>query len=190
MPTPQKSPDNPAVADRSIVMIGLMGAGKTTIGRNLAERLELPFIDSDEEVEKAAGCTIADIFEVYGEPNFRDCERRVIKRLLEAGPAVIATGGGAYMDADTRAHIAARAVSVWLKADIDVLVMRTAGRADRPLLNSGDPREILEKLIAERYPVYGDADIVIETGNEPTATTVESVCRALENHDEPAGAAP
>lgn len=182
MPTPQNSPANPAVADRSIVMIGLMGAGKTTIGRNLAERLELPFVDSDEEVEKAAGCSIADIFEVYGEPNFRDCERRVIKRLLDEGPAVIATGGGAYMDGETRAHIAAKAISVWLKADLDILVKRTTGRADRPLLNSGDPRATLEKLMAQRYPVYGDADVVIETGDEPTASTVETVCRALEAH--------
>jgi len=186
MPTPQKSPDNPAVADRSVVMIGLMGAGKTTIGRNVAERLNLPFIDSDEEVVKAAGCSIADIFEMYGETSFRDCERRVIRRLLDDAPSVIATGGGAYMDDETRSLIAEHAVSVWLKSDLDVLVKRTAGRTDRPLLNAGDPRETLEKLMAERYPVYGEADIIIETGDEPTMVTVDSVCHALETHAEAA----
>ncbi len=174
-------PGHRAPADgRAVVLIGLMGAGKTTIGRNLADQLGLAFIDSDEEVVKAAGCSIADIFEIYGEAAFRDVEARVIQRLLDAGPAVIATGGGAFMSAQTRERIRAKAVSVWLKADLDVLVHRTSGRNDRPLLKDTDPRAKLADLMEQRYPVYADADVVVETGNEPAATTAAAVLRALE----------
>lgn len=175
-------------AGNTIVLIGLMGAGKSTIGRNLADRLGLPFIDSDDEVVKAAGCTIEDIFEIYGETAFRDVEARVIQRLLEGGPAVIATGGGAFMAAETRERIRANAVSVWLKADIDVLEQRTSNRNDRPLLKGGDTRAKLEQLIALRYPVYAEADIVVETGTEPAGATVTAVCRALDSRADKMGA--
>lgn len=165
---------------KSIVLIGLMGAGKTTIGRNLAERMDMPFVDSDDQVVKAAGCSIQDIFEIYGEAAFRDVEARVIQRLLDEGPAVIATGGGAFMNGETREHIARAAISVWLKADLEVLVQRTSGRGGRPLLQNTDPREKLQQLIEQRYPIYAQADIVIETGVESAVTTVNTVCKALD----------
>jgi shikimate kinase len=178
--TTQTSEAAPASGGRSVVLIGLMGAGKTTVGRNLAERLGLAFVDSDEEVVKAAGCSIEDIFEVYGEPAFRDVEARVIQRLLEEGPKVIATGGGAFMSEATRERIRRHGVSVWLKADLDTLVQRTASRNDRPLLKGTDPRAKLEELIDKRYPVYAEADIVVATSGEPAGTTAESVIRQLE----------
>lgn len=164
---------------RTIVLVGLMGAGKTCIGRHLAERLDLPFFDADAEIEAAAGCSIADIFEIYGEAAFRDGEHRVIARLL-AGPVhVLATGGGAFMDAETRACIRKRAISVWLRADIDLLLSRTARRNHRPLLNKGNRRQTLERLMAERYPVYAEADIVVDSGREAPAVTVERVLSAI-----------
>lgn len=164
---------------KSIVLIGLMGAGKTTIGRQLADRFDLDFVDSDDEVIKAAGCSIQDIFELYGEKAFRDVEARVIARLLSEGPIVLATGGGAFMNDATRQMIKREAVSVWLKADLDILVARTSGRTERPLLNNGDPRERLRTLMEVRYPVYGEADIVVETGAESAENTANSVRDAL-----------
>ena len=149
------------VVPRTIVLVGLMGAGKTCIGRDLAERLGLPFIDADQEIETAAGCSIEDIFSIYGESEFRAGERRVISRLLEGPVHVLATGGGAFMDADTREHILREATSIWLRADLDLLVSRVSRRGDRPLLKDSDPRTILKALIEERYPVYADADITI-----------------------------
>jgi len=146
-----------------VVLIGLMGAGKSSVGQRLAERLGAPFRDSDAEVERAADMSVAEIFECFGEAGFRDGERRVIARLLSEGPQVLATGGGAWMQAATRDAIAGRAVSVWLKADLDILVARTAGRTHRPLLNQGDPREILARLIETRYPVYALADISVDS---------------------------
>ncbi len=164
---------------RSIVMVGLMGAGKSSIGRRLATRLNLPFVDADTEIEAAAGCTIAEFFERHGEAEFRDGERRVIARLLEDEPKVLATGGGAFMDDETRAAIADAGISVWLRADLDTLVRRTSRRTDRPLLNIGDPASTLESLMETRHPVYAQADIVVESNDGPPDETVERVVEAL-----------
>ncbi len=166
---------------RSIVLIGLMGAGKSCIGRRLAQRLNLPFRDADSEIEQAAGCSVADIFALYGEAAFRDGERRVIARLLDGPPGVLALGGGAFIDTETRALVRQKSVSVWLRAGLDLLVQRTAGRGHRPLLNQGDPREILERLMAQRYPVYAEADIVVDARDEPPEATTERVLAALES---------
>ena len=178
---------------RSVVLVGLMGAGKTSIGRRLAQRLGLPFVDSDHEIETAAGCTIETIFEMYGEKAFRDCERRVIGRLLEEPVQVVATGGGAFVDAETRAQVKARGLSVWLRADLDLLLHRVARRANRPLLKRGDPREILAGLMAQRYPLYAEAAITVDTRDAPPDVTVDAVLaglQALEQVAEPAGTTP
>ncbi len=160
--------DRPPRLRRPVVLIGLMGAGKSSVGHRLAELLAVPFLDSDAEIERAAGMSVAEIFERFGEPYFREGERKVIQRLLTDRPQVIATGGGAFLNEETRAAIRARAVSVWLKADLDTLVARTAGRTHRPILNQGDPRRILADLIAARYPVYADADCHVESFPEQT----------------------
>jgi len=170
---------------RPVVLVGLMGAGKTAIGRRLAQRLGLPFVDSDHEIETAAGCTIEAIFQMYGEKAFRDCERRVICRLLEEPAQIVATGGGAFMDAETRARVKALGLSVWLRADLDLLVHRTARRANRPILKRGDPREILAKLMEARYPVYAEADIVVDTRDAPPDVTVDAVLDAIKRHSPP-----
>lgn len=148
---------------RPVVLIGLMGAGKTSVGAKLAELLGASFRDSDSEIERAANMTVPEIFERYGESHFRDGERRVISRLLGEGPKVLATGGGAFMHPLTRAMIGEKAVSVWLKADLDLLVNRTVGRVHRPLLNRGNPREILKGLMEVRYPVYSQADVHVRS---------------------------
>lgn len=165
--------------DRSIVMVGLMGAGKSSIGRRLATRLNLPFVDADTEIEAAAGCTIAEFFERHGEAAFRDGERRVIARLLEDEPKVLATGGGAFMDPETRAAIAHAGISVWLRADLETLVRRTARLTARPLLNNADPANTLESLMETRHPVYAQADIVVESNDGPPDETVERVVAAV-----------
>lgn len=165
--------------DRSIVLIGLMGAGKSCIGKRLAERLDMPFADADREIEKAAGCSIADIFEAHGEQAFRDGERRVIARLLDGPPQVLATGGGAYMDAETRQAIRERGVALWLRADLDLLVKRTAKRSHRPLLNKGDPRQILKELMDKRYPIYAEADLVVDSRDGPPEETVKRALAAV-----------
>lgn len=167
------------VVDRPIVLVGLMGAGKTTVGRRLASLLRLPFIDADEEIERAAGLRIAEIFEKHGEAEFRAGERRVIARLLQGQPHVLATGGGAFMNDETRALVRAHAISVWLRADLDVLMRRVEKRDTRPLLRQGDPRATMERLMAERYPVYGEADLVVDSNNGPHASAVALVIRAL-----------
>ncbi|HLD95311.1 MAG TPA: shikimate kinase [Alphaproteobacteria bacterium] len=167
---------------RTIVLVGLMGAGKTSIGRRLAKRLELEFFDSDHEVEAAAGCPIKEILNVYGEDAFRKGEQKVITRLLEQPVHVLATGGGSFMSEQTRSHIKERAISVWLKADLDTLVARVSRRTDRPLLEGGNQREILEQLIEEYYPVYSFADIAIDTFDEPTGATVDRVVFGLTEH--------
>ncbi|MEO5337453.1 MAG: shikimate kinase [Magnetospirillum sp. WYHS-4] len=167
---------------KPIVLIGLMGAGKTCVGRRLAKALDIPFIDADEEIVAAAGCSIPEIFARFGEPDFRSGERKVIARLLESGPCVLATGGGAFMDVETRALIRDQGISVWLRAGLDLLFHRTSnGRRDRPLLDNGDPRATLEKLMQIRYPVYAEADVVVDSLDEPPETTAERVLTALEN---------
>ncbi len=164
---------------RTVVLVGLMGAGKTAVGRRLAARLGVAFADADQAIEEAAGCTIEEIFQRYGEAAFRDVERRVIARLLQDPPHVLSTGGGAFMDGETRAAIRARAVSLWLKADLDVLVARTARRGNRPLLKQGDPRAVLERLMALRHPVYAEADLMVESREGPVEETVDRVLEAL-----------
>jgi shikimate kinase len=178
----RSSPANDILEGQSIVLVGLMGAGKTSIGRLLAKRTGLEFIDADSEIEAAAGATIEEIFAQDGEAVFRSGERRVIARLLTEPTRVIATGGGAYMDADTRAAIAAKGVSIWLKANLETLLKRTQRRGGRPLLKEGDPREILARLIDERYPVYANADIMVETGKGGVNSVVERVVKAIEKH--------
>jgi len=173
---------------RPIVMIGLMGAGKSSVGVRLAELLGVPFVDSDAEIERAANLTVQEIFERYGEADFRDGERKVIARLLGEEPMVLATGGGAYMDAETRALIAGQAVSVWMKADLDLLIHRTTGRTHRPLLNHGNPRETLARLIETRYPVYKLADVHVESRPGQThEMMVQRIVDALEDHGERTG---
>ena len=164
------------VPSRAIVLVGLMGAGKSKIGRRLAARLGLPFFDSDPEIEAAAGETIQEIFANRGERVFREGERRVITRLLAQPVHVLATGGGAFMDPLTRALIARRGVSLWLRADLDVLVSRVLRRSNRPLLKQGDPRVILAELITRRYPIYAEADLVVDSGaGSPEATVTRAV---------------
>lgn len=165
--------------ERSIVLVGLMGAGKTTVGRRLARRLDLDFVDADAEIEQAAGETVPEIFARHGEAAFRAGERRVITRLLAGPPHVLATGGGAFMDPVTRANIAARGISIWLKADLDVLMKRVAKRGDRPLLDNGNPRATMKRLIDERYPVYATADIAIESIEGPHEAVVETIIGKL-----------
>jgi shikimate kinase len=167
---------------KTIVLIGLMGAGKTSIGKRLAARLGLPFVDADHEIERAAGCTIQEIFDRFGEAGFRDGERRVIARLLEQPVQVLSTGGGAFMDAETRAMIRERGLSVWLRADLDLLVHRTARRDHRPLLRQGDPREVLGRLMEIRYPVYAEADLTVDSDDSPPEQTTERVLAALRSH--------
>jgi shikimate kinase len=159
------------VLARTVVLVGLMGAGKTKIGRRIAARLELPFFDSDDEIEAAAGETIEEIFANRGEAVFRDGERRVIARLLQGPVHVLATGGGAFMDPQTRRIIAQRGVSVWLRADLDVLFARVSRRTNRPLLKTPDPRAVLAELIERRHPIYAEADLTIDSGDGPPDAT-------------------
>jgi len=167
---------------KSIVLVGLMGAGKTSVGRKLAEKLDMDFTDADEEIAGAAGCSIEDIFETYGEDAFRDVEERVISRLLEESPRVLATGGGAFMNPRTRSLIAESGISVWLRADLDMLVKRTRRRGGRPLLKNKDPRATLRKLMIERDPFYAEADIVIDATDEGPDVMARQIADALEAH--------
>lgn len=166
---------------RTLVLVGLMGSGKTSVGRKLARKLGMVFVDADEEVEKAAGCSVEDIFRLYGEAAFRDGEERVVARLLEGPPIVLATGGGAFMNPRTRERIKAAGTSIWLRADLDLLVHRTR-RGGRPLLANGDPRVTLERLMAERYPTYAEADIVVDTRDEETDATIKRILAVLHDH--------
>jgi shikimate kinase len=165
--------------NKPIVMVGLMGAGKSQIGRDLAAKLGLPFVDADDEIIKAAGCSVSDIFELYGEKAFRDVEERVISRLLNSKVQIIATGGGAFMSVKVRKAIREYGVSIWLKAELEVLVERTSRRRGRPLLANGDPETILKGLMDERYPVYEEADIVVDTQDVPIDANVNATADAL-----------
>ena len=178
MASEAKCADTPA-ADRSVVLVGLMGAGKSTVGRRLAARLGLPFFDADSEIEKAAGMTVAEIFERFGEAHFRDGERRVIARLIEGPPSVIATGGGAFVHPETRALILARATAVWLDADIATLVERVGRRSTRPLLKGRDAGKVLAELAAVRNPLYAEAPIHIASKAAPHDVTVGAIIEAL-----------
>ena len=164
---------------RTITLVGLMGVGKSSVGRRLANALELPFKDADVEIEAAAGRSIPEIFASLGEPAFREGERRVITRLLEDPPHVLATGGGAFITPETRALIKERSVSVWLKADLEVLVRRVGRKDNRPLITGKDPLEVLTELAAVRYPIYAEADVVVETGDTAHHVTVDQVIQAL-----------
>ncbi len=164
---------------RTIALVGMMGVGKSSIGRRLAARLGVPFRDADSEIEAAAGCSINEIFDRYGEAAFRDGERKVIARLLALPPHVLATGGGAFIDPEIRDGIARTAVSVWIEAPLDLLVERVGRRNTRPLLRDGDPREILEKLLAARNPIYAQADIHVESEDGPHGAQVERILKAL-----------
>ncbi len=173
---------SPFAVPRTIALVGLMGAGKSAIGKRLALRLGLPFVDADDEIERAAGCSIAEIFEKYGEAEFRAGERRVICRLLEEAPHVLSTGGGAYMDPDTRALMRNKALTVWLRADLDVLFERVKKRGHRPLLRQGDPREVLQRLMEQRYPIYAEADVTVESTAQPADRTTDHVVEALRTY--------
>ncbi len=168
-----------ALGRRSVVLVGMMGAGKSTIGRRLSARLALPFLDADTEIEAAAGMSIPDIFETRGEADFRDGEVRVIARLLDSGPAVIATGGGAVMRQETRERIREKAVSIWLKVDTDVIMRRVKRRSDRPLLQTADPEATVERLVKEREPVYGQADVTVWSRDVPHEKIVDECIGAL-----------
>ena len=168
-----------ALGTRLIVLVGMMGAGKSTIGRRLAARLRLRFVDADGEIETAAGMTIPEIFEIHGESYFRDGEARVIARLLEDGPAVLATGGGSFMREETRGRIGTRAISIWLKADADVIMRRVRRRADRPLLQTTDPAATVGRLMTEREPVYQHADLTICSRDVPHDKIVDECVEAL-----------
>lgn len=181
--TKQNDPDAVSI-DRPIVLIGMMGVGKTSVGKRLAEALNLPFVDSDHEIEAASARSIAEIFEEYGEAHFRDGERRVIKRLMDGKPRVIATGGGAFLNAETRDLILDQAVSIWLDADIDVLVSRLAGRSHRPLIkgkSAEEIREILMGLVSERNPLYAMADHHVVSNSRPHGQTIEAILKVLDN---------
>ena len=168
-----------ALGARPIVLVGMMGAGKSTIGRRLAARLRLPFTDADTEIETAAGMTIPEIFEVHGEQHFRDGEARVIARLLDGGPGVLATGGGSFMREETRRRIGDKAVSIWLKADTEIIMKRVKRRTDRPLLQTEDPVATVNRLLAEREPVYAKADLTIASRDVPHDRIVDEVIAAL-----------
>ena len=168
-------PDN----GKTLVLVGLMGSGKSTVGRRLAQRLGRPFRDADDEIENAAGMPIPDIFETYGENEFRALEQRVIARLIEQPPHVLATGGGAFMNDATRLLIKEKAVSIWLKAELPVLLDRVKKRNNRPLLMNRDPRKVLSELMEIRYPVYAEADYTVETVNGPHGQAVDSILKVL-----------
>ena len=164
---------------RPLVLVGLMGVGKTTVGRRLARRMNIPFVDADTEIEKAAGCSINDIFEFHGEETFREGERRVIKRILEGAPKVISTGGGAFIDPETRSRIRSKALSIWLRADLETILKRVKRNNNRPLLTGADPGTTLRRLMAERDPIYAEADLVVDSGDTAIDKVVDTILDAL-----------
>jgi shikimate kinase len=173
---------DPALRQKTIALVGLMGVGKSSVGRRLAGVLGMPFSDADEQIEKAAGCSIPDIFAERGEAEFREGERRVIARMLDEPPHVMATGGGAFCHPATHQLIRQKAVSVWLKADVDILVRRVARRDNRPLLQGRDARAVLAQLARDREPFYAQADIHISSGEAPHQTAVDAILAALKSH--------
>lgn len=181
-PASPRPPVDPALTCRTIALVGLMGSGKSSVGRRLADALGMPFKDGDDEVERAAGMTVPEIFELYGEQPFREAERRVIARLLSGPPHILATGGGAFINAETRALMKEKATIVWLKADIDVLARRVARKDNRPLLHGKDPKAVLAELAEARYPIYAEADITVESGDMPHAAAVEAIIAAVKAH--------
>ena len=168
-----------ALGPRSLVLVGMMGAGKSSIGRKLAQRLALPFVDADSEIERAAGMSISDIFAKHGEPYFRSGEARVIARLLDGGPQVLATGGGAFMHPQSREAIRAKGISIWLKAEYDVLLKRIKRRGDRPMLKTDDPAETLRRLMEERDPVYAEADVIVHSRDVPHEIIIAEIISAV-----------
>ncbi len=170
----------PITLPKPLVLVGLMGAGKSAVGRRVAARLNVPFIDADNEIEAAAGCSIEEIFARHGEAAFRDGERRVVARLLETEPVhVLATGGGAFLDPATRALVGEKAISVWLRAELDVLFERVSRRSHRPLLKTADPKGTMAELITLRYPIYAEADIIVDSGDGPIGIMVDRVIAAV-----------
>lgn len=172
-------PSSDDLKAKPIALVGMMGVGKTSIGKRLAQKLDLPFVDADQEIVDAAGLSIPEIFEKFGEPHFRDGERRVIARLLDGSRKIIATGGGAFINSETRQMMLDRAIVIWLDADINTLVERTARKNDRPLLAQGDPREILTRLAAERNPIYAEAHIHVKSLSNPHEATLDKILKAL-----------
>ena len=177
--------ETPPNNERSIVLVGLMGAGKTAIGKRLAAQLRLPFYDADQEIERAAGTTVAEIFRTHGEAYFRAGEKRVIERLLAGGRIVLATGGGAFMDPDTRSLIKQRAISVWLRCPLPIILQRVTGKSHRPLLNTGDPAETLRRLSEIRSPIYAQAAIIVDGTEDPPNVTTANVISALAAYQPP-----
>lgn len=170
------------VLPKTLVLVGMMGAGKSSVGWRLARKLGIPFSDTDQEVEKAAGCSVADIFETWGEKAFRDAERRIIKRLLAEPTQIVSTGDGAFFDEASRALIKENAISLWLRADPEILYERVIRRDTRPLLFEGDAKQILEEMIERRYPIYAKADLTVESNDDAHEATIERVIEALKNY--------
>ena len=168
---------------RTVALVGMMGAGKSSVGRRLAAKLGVDFHDADAEIEEAAGCSISEIFDRFGEAAFRDGERKIVARLLSAPPHILATGGGAFIDPETRAKIRDTAISVWIKVPVDVLLSRVGRRDTRPLLRNGEPREILEKLLETREPIYAEADLIVESENGPHGAMVDKIFDALKDRE-------
>jgi shikimate kinase len=168
---------------RTVALVGMMGAGKSSLGHRLAARLAAEFCDADSEIERAAGCTINEIFERYGEEAFRDCERKVIARLLNDDPHVLATGGGAFIDDDTRARVKAQTLSVWINVPLEVLISRVKRRDTRPMLKNGDAAEIVTRLLREREPIYAQADLTITGEDGPHGASVDRILAALSERD-------
>ena len=177
--TPAATPSGRRRLERTIALVGMMGVGKSTVGKKLADSLSAPFVDSDDEIERAAGLSVHEIFRMHGEPEFRRGERRVIERLLSGPPIVLATGGGAYMDAGTRALLKQTATTIWLRADLDLIWKRVNRRDTRPLLKQENPKQVLADLLTVRAPIYAEADFAIDSGDGPASDAVKAIREAM-----------